>query len=366
MPELWGRHWTRDELEQRVGDLSQIAGVRMVTLDDGKERGSRAAIVRTGTGFQFTVLLDRGMDISQAEYCGKSLAWRSMTEDAHPSYFDPRGLGWVRTFYGGLMVTCGLNWCGAPCEDPEPDTPRLGDRDLGLHGYISHTPAKNVWADAAWDGDDYLIWVRGKAQESIVFGENFILEREISTKLGANAIWVRDVVENAGYERLPHMLLYHLNIGFPTVDAGAELITPAMEIVPRDEAAEAGKATSHLLEPPTADYFEKAYFHDLGADEDGNTGTAVINRALGFGVYARFNKNELPYFCQWTMLGQRNYVLGMEPCNALPMGRVAEREAGRLQYMEGRERREYHLELGVLNGNDEIDAFVEEVAGWKG
>ena len=45
MPKLWGRDWTRQELEQRVGDMRQIAGVRLLQLDDGNERGARAAVV---------------------------------------------------------------------------------------------------------------------------------------------------------------------------------------------------------------------------------------------------------------------------------------------------------------------------------
>src|SRR5688572_32739857 len=49
------------------------------SLADGKERGVRAAEFRTGTGLAFTVLLDRGLDISHAEWCGKAMNWRSMT-----------------------------------------------------------------------------------------------------------------------------------------------------------------------------------------------------------------------------------------------------------------------------------------------
>ncbi|HEU4753206.1 MAG TPA: DUF4432 family protein, partial [Armatimonadota bacterium] len=177
MPTLWGRHWTRAELEQRVGDLLQIGGVRLVELADGKERGLRAAQFRTGSGFGFTVLIDRGLDISHADWSGRPLNWRSLTEDAHPAYFEPEGLGWLRTFYGGLLVTCGLNWAGAPCHDPHAGPARLGPRDLGLHGRISHIPAKNVWADGAWEGDEYRMWVRGRCQEGLVFGENLVLER---------------------------------------------------------------------------------------------------------------------------------------------------------------------------------------------
>lgn len=362
---LWGREWTRTELEQRVGDMQQIAGVRLVELADGKERGMRAAEIRTGTGFAFTVLIDRGLDVSHCEWNGKSLNWRSMTEDVHPAYFDPSALGWVRSFYGGTVVTCGLNWAGAPVHDKQGiGTDRLGPRDLNLHGRISHTPAKNVYADAAWEGDDYRIWIRGRCQESMVFGENLILHREISTTLGANHFTVHDRVENAGFERAEHQLLYHINIGFPAVDAGSQLLSPSRDIIPRDADAADGQEHARELEGPVHQYQEKAYFHHLAAGPEGETGTAIVNRALGFGAYLRFNQRELPHYTQWKMLGQRSYVVGMEPANCLPVGRVAEREAGRLQYLEPRETREYTLQIGALTSAEEIAAFEQDVAGW--
>src|SRR5438132_1610483 len=156
MPQLWGREWSREELVRRVGDLSQIAGVRLLELADGKERGVRAAEIKTGSGLSCTVLIDRGLDISTAEYNGKALAWRSMTQDAHPAFFEPEGLGWLRTFYGGLLVTCGMTYAGAPGEDQ--------GQAYGLHGRVSHLPARNVYADAAWEGGRYRIWGRGKCQ----------------------------------------------------------------------------------------------------------------------------------------------------------------------------------------------------------
>jgi hypothetical protein len=64
------------------------------------------------------------------------------------------------------------------------------------------------------------------------------------------------------------------------------------------------------------------------------------------------------------MMGQRNYVVGMEPANCLPLGRATERDAGRLQYLEAREEREYTLEMGALTSAEEIAAFEAEVAGW--
>jgi hypothetical protein len=344
--------------------MRQVGGVRLLQLDDGNERGARAAEFRTGTGFSFLVLIDRGLDISRAEYCGRALGWQSMTGDAHPAFFEPEGLGWLRTFYGGLLVTCGLNWMGAPCRDEEAGPKRLGPRDLGLHGRISHTPAASVYADAAWEGNDYRIWIRGKMRESLVFGEDLLLTREISTRLGENCLWVRDTVENVGYERAEQMLLYHINIGFPALDSSSELIAPTLRSTPRDVEAEVGKEQYAQFQAPTAGYHEQAYFHDLAAGPDGMTATAIVNRDLGHGAYVRFSREALPYYTEWKMMGQRNYVVGMEPGNALPLGRVAERNAGRLQYLDPGPKRDFLLEIGALTTREEIDTFEREVKGW--
>jgi hypothetical protein len=350
---LWGREWTRDELEQRVGDMLQVAGVRKVTLADGREQGVEAYQVRTGTGFEFLVLASRGMDIAHAEHSGRALAWRSMTEDAHPAYHERQGLGWLRTFYGGLVVTCGLSQAGAPNEDQ--GTP------LGLHGRISHAPARNVWADAGWDGDEYVISLGGKCHEGVVFGENLVLRREITTRLGADSFTMTDTVENLGYTTVPFMLLYHINIGWPVVDDGSELLLAASETTPRDAEAEQGKEHALTFEGPTREYKEKVYFHDLIADAQGWATTAIVNRAHGIGAYCRFRPEELPHFSEWKQMGQRNYVVGLEPGNCKVLGRAKEREAGRLQFLGPRESRTVTVEVGALPDAAAISRVEEEL-----
>ncbi|MEA2525433.1 MAG: hypothetical protein QOF73_2660, partial [Thermomicrobiales bacterium] len=62
---LWGEELGRTELLRQVGGLDQIAGVRLVTLGDGNERGVRVLEFRTGTGFAFEVIVDRAFDIGR-------------------------------------------------------------------------------------------------------------------------------------------------------------------------------------------------------------------------------------------------------------------------------------------------------------
>lgn len=58
---LYGQALDPDELRRRIGRLEEVAGIESFIYDDGPERGVRALRVRTGTGFAFTVLADRGM-----------------------------------------------------------------------------------------------------------------------------------------------------------------------------------------------------------------------------------------------------------------------------------------------------------------
>jgi hypothetical protein len=351
MPTIYGRNYTREELLRHVGDMSQLARVKPYRLVEGHEDGVLAVDVTTGAGLDFTVLPSRGMDISSAHYNGHSLAWRSATTDRHPAFFEPEGRGWLRSFYGGLVLTCGLTWMGADCVDE--------GQSLGLHGRVSHLPATNVHWDGAWEGEDYILSVSGKLREAIVFGENIQLTRRIWARMGENRLFIEDRAENLGYQRTPHMILYHINIGFPAVDDNARLIAPSLTVTPRDSEAEAGKERYSQLQPPTPDYREKAYFHDMRPDSDGKVTTAIVNPDCdaGFGVYCTYRKEELPYFCQWKMMDQGTYVVGMEPGNALVLGRARERELGRLQFLEPGETREYHLEIGVISGAEQIAAL---------
>jgi len=206
MVELFGQHWTRAALLERVGDVSQLGGARLVTLAEGPEAGVRAAELRTGSGFAFTVLPDRGMDIGFAEYRGTPLCWRSSTgEVAAASTSRRRRLAAriPRRVDGYLRV----DHAGWPSTDE--------GQPLPLHGRASYLVARNVYVDGQWEGDDYVMWAYGGTRETVVFGENVRLTRRVWARLGESRLFIDDVVENLGHAEVPHMLAYHFNVGFP-------------------------------------------------------------------------------------------------------------------------------------------------------
>jgi len=340
--------YTREELLQRVGSMEQLARVKLHRLAEGHEDGTLAADVTNSSGFAFTAVASRGLDISTATYKGHALAWRSAQTDRHPAHYEPSGLGWLRSFPGGLLTTCGLTWMGAPDIDDGVE--------LGLHGRYSNTPATSVCSRAQWVNDDYVLSLEGEVREAVVFGSNVVLRRRIETTLGRPGFTLRDTVTNEGFETAPHMLLYHINLGYPLVDVGARVILPAARTTPRDADAEEGAERWPEIEPPVAGCREKVYFHTLDEDSDGWARAALVNPGLADGVALsiRYRPEELPCFVQWKMMGAGTYVVGLEPANALVLGRSAERSAGRLQSLEPDETRRYHLEIDVLEGPDAL------------
>lgn len=372
MPMLYGTHYTRQELLKRVGDLSQLAGVHRVELREGSEAGVEAAQFQTGCGFGFTVLAGRGMDISSAEYRGQSLCWRSSTGDVHAAFFEPQGLGWLRSFFGGLTMTCGLTNVGSACTDQDELLGHhvdVGDQgateQLGIHGRVSHIPARDFSSGGQWEGDDYVMWASGRMRETSVFGPNLCLTRKVSARLGEKCLFLDDVVENEGYYPTPHMLLYHINIGFPALDEGSALVSTTQKCTPRDDAAKVGLGDYARFQAPTRDFHERCYFHELKADADGFAYAAIVNKGFnsgeGFGVYIKYRLDQLDHFTEWKMNNLGTYVVGLEPANCLVEGRDVERARGALKHLKPGEQRSYNLEIGVLSSPAEIQAYQEKV-----
>jgi len=351
MPHLFGRDWTKRELLERVGDLAQVAGVERFTLDEGVATGVKGARVRTGAGLEFTVLFSRGMDISHCSYKGIPLAWVSATGAAHPHAFDRDGgggRGWLRTFHGGLLTGCGLSNAGAAHTD--------GDEPLGIHGQLSHIPAEDTGAWTEWEGDEATVFVDGTMREARVFSENLRLARRITADVGGNTLVVRDTVENAGFQTSPLMLLYHLNFGWPLVSEDTEIVYAANRPPePRDAVAAPGLNRALRLDVPTPGYEEQCFFHDVKADEEGTATFLMINRALGLGVRIAYDQAALPHLTQWKMMGQGEYVCGIEPANCKVLGRATERAAGRLQTIAPGEERTFTASISVLDGVEQIE-----------
>ena len=352
MAHLFGRDWTRAELLRRIGDLSQLGGVEVIELQGGRAQGVRAVRVRTGP-LAFTVLAGNCLDIYDCSYEGASLSWHSPTGVAAGPYHEDEGLRTLRVFQGGLLVTCGLTQVGAPNVDEGVP--------LGLHGRVHHLPAESFVADGRWEGDEYLMWVEGRVREATMFGENLVLHRRIETRLGSASLKVVDTVENQGFAPTPHLILYHVNAGFPVVDEGSRLVVNSRS-VPRDAEAEKGSGAERGFAGPIPGYAEQVFWHDATPDAEGLVTAALVNDRFGgdrgLALYLRYPKARLPWLYEWKMMGEGAYVVGVEPANALGYGRARERAEGRLPFLAPGESVRYELEIGAASGKREIARVI--------
>ena len=360
MTYLWNRWYDRAELLRLIGRLEQIASVRLVTLGDGVERGVRVIEFRTGSGFAFDVIVDRAFDVGRCELNGRPLSWLSGAGFAGPWFYEAEGLGFFRSFGGGLLTTGGLEHALFPTEDTAEQYhyPAKEAETYGLHGRISNRPARLIGYGERWEGEECVLWAEGEVLQAAVFGEHLLLRRRIEARVGDSHLSIHDEVENVGYDLTPHMYLYHVNVGFPVVDEGAQLLAPATSVAARGDYPPEGYDG---FDAPKAGYVEQVFEHELAAEHDETVPVAIVNRDLGLGAYQLYNRAQFPHHFVWRMLGEGTYVVGIEPSTNRTAGRLDARDRGELIQLRAGEKRSYDLELGALDSADAIEEFAARV-----
>ncbi len=355
MPLIGGKEVSRAEIEASTGRLDQVGGIRRVQFTEGRAKGLDALEVRTGSGLELTLLEGRNLDISHAFYQGISVCWRSQTGDAAPAYCDTEGDEWLRTFFGGLLTTCGLTNFGPPASD------RFGL--TGQHGRINTLPSENVYWSERWEDENCLLEVKGETRESKVLAENLVLRRRVETQLGASSFNVHDEVVNLGDREAPHMILYHCNAGFPLLSSNSRLFVSHRSVRPRDAEASKGIKVWGHGGPPERGFSEQVFIHEPVACKDGLARALMVNEHLldgvGIGLCIAFDPEQLPAFFNWRMLGRGTYVMGMEPANCPVEGRENADREGVLPFLQPGETRQYQLRFKVLKGQSEIQPEAE-------
>ncbi len=339
------------ELRKYVGDLDALFGIKSYTLNDGPAGGVSAYDLNNGQGLLLTVLKDRGLDIPLMSFKGVNVGFYSKTGIQSPAYYQEDGAqGFLRRFYGGLLTTCGITYAGAACEDD-------GVR-LGLHGPFSNTPAEMVSASVDYIQDEAVLRIAGQVREACVFGPNMRLTRELLLFTERNALRLTDTVENLGFAAQPSMLVYHVNFGYPMLDAGAKCYFSARKVTPRDDTARAGLDRHALMEAPEIGRPEQCYFHT----EEPNPAESFAmlhNEKLGIAAILRYDAQSLPLLCEWKCMMAGDYALGLEPTTCGVMGRAAARADG-LPMIQPGESQTYKMELELTDDAGHIREWIDK------
>lgn len=351
---LYGFALSADELRRRIGHLSQVGGVRLLVSDNGPSRGVRLIEFRTGSGLVFEIGVERGFDVGRAEFRGAPLGWMPPTLMPGPWYFeDQANFGWLRAGLGGFNNTCGLIHIGNPEEASVAhyNFPARPVERYGVHDRAALLPAELVTLGERWEDGRCLLEAVGRVTQAQTYGENLVMTRTYRAELGGSWFTMEDVVENRGFLPVEHMLLYHINVGWPFVDEGSELIAPVAG-PPRllfGAADPEDRASWARFIAPQRDWVQQTFEHRMRPDAEGMVEVAIFNPRLfgGTGLAVRYDARMLPNYIEWRMMGEGQYAVGIEPCTN-GFGRRAAAEAGALIVLRPGERRRYRLRVAII------------------
>ncbi len=261
--------------------------IRRYTLTEGKEAGLRVVELDNGI---LRVLLNEScaLDVMQVFYRGENISFVSKNG------FAARQLPFINRFEGGMVYTCGLDSIG-------------GREGFELHGTHHTTPARVV---SVCEGCDALTVV-AQIEETALFGKDLMMERRVTLPMDGGALTVEDTLYNRGTAAAPYCLLYHVNLGYPLLDAGVKIDINADEVIPRN-AHSADSAAGRTLFPAPIDNEEESCYY---IKNRGNT-ASVYNEAKGLRFTLSYSKETLPALVQWVSPASRDYALGLEPATS--------------------------------------------------
>lgn len=360
MVQLFGETLTRRQVAQRSGEARAFGGVRLMELADGLERGVRILEFRTGSGLRFTVLVDRAMDICEAEYKGVPLNWAGPSGIRHPGLHEhdsEGGFSWGRSF-SGLVVTCGLDHILGPEEVPAGtyNYPGVKTNRHTLHGRVSAIPARLTGYGEAWEGDACILWATAEVRQATTFGEQLTLHRRIEVDLGGSEIRMTDRVVNTGFLPTPHMFFYHVNLGAPLLGEGARYLAPIADVVWAghvDRYSDQGVGYQRIP-APQEQFAEQVWQHETAADVEGWVPVALVNDRLGLGLQVTTRKDQLPCLYEWQHFQEGGYAFGIEPSTHHVLGDLAARKRGEMIWLLAQDERRYDTRFTVLDKAESI------------
>ena len=87
------------------------------------------------------------------------------------------------------------------------------------------------------------------------------------------------------------------------------------------------------------------------------TSVAIINDDLRLGVYLRYLRKDFPFMVEWKNMVSGDYALALEPCTQYPLNRMSKEAQKNMQFLDPLEDRTYNLEIGIIDGKEEIHDF---------
>ena len=114
------------------------------------------------------------------------------------------------------------------------------------------------------------------------------------------------------------------------------------EVLPRDARAAEDLDTWNKMLKPVPNFVEQCYYHKF---TESTAKVRVSNESIGKGLELSFDTGVFPEFTEWKMMGEYDYVLGIEPCTNTLEGRSAIREKQQLQFLAPGESKKFAAQI---------------------
>ena len=333
------------EVLKHVGNIDQIAGIRQSKLLRGRAEGIEIAEFYNASGLRFSLVPDRAMDIFDLSFKGINISFQTKNGLTAPQAFNAMDGEFAEQWPGGAMVTCGLDNVGLHT---------VLDGIYPTHGRVAHTPAKSFGVQTFWNGENYVLQATGETHQTKMYSRHLSIRRTVETGLYDKTIRIHDVITNYEAEDEPFMLLYHFNFGYPLLQADTMVKVSSAETRQLSEMV----TGYEKMIPPKDGGRAELYFHKM----QGNRAVGVVyNLRLGLGVYISFETANLPNLIEWKMMKSHDYVLALEPCNTHGVNREEAMKENKIAMISGYTTLENSLELGILDGLNEINEFLKRI-----
>lgn len=308
-------------MKDYVGIPLQTRGVEQYVLSGGKGNGMHFLYVRNGLGLEAWISLDRAGDVSRVNFKGDNMGYFAPCGYVAPQYYDGVGAGFLKSFTAGFFTTCGLTAVGSPCTDEGEVLP--------LHGTVSHIPAELLSVEET----DKEVVIKVRVRDAAIFGRKLVMNRTYTFSYTENSFNVSDTVTNEADTQSPYMILYHCNMGYPLLSENSIVKIPNDSVTPRNDHAKEYIDSALQMEKPQTGYEECCYYYDV-KQSDGKAKVGIFGDDIGKGLVMSYDKENLPCFIEWKMMGKTDYVLGLEPGNCTADGRDVLRKNGTLKFLQ--------------------------------
>ncbi len=272
-------------MDGRISNLAQVCSLRRYTITEGAEKGLDIIDCDNGK-IRFLLNVSKALDIAQMWCEGKNISFLSKNG------LTARETNFTSRFEGGMLYTCGLDSLG-------------GREGYETHGSYHNTPAKITRAECTADG----IFVEAEIVDTALFGKNLLLKRKISSVVNKAELHIEDELINRGYKEENYCILYHVNLGYPLLDDGAQMVVETEDYTPRTSWSKQNEGSRYEICLPIVGEEETCYFIKTKTPQ-----ASLVNKRLGKKFTITWSKDTLPCFLEWRSMAAGDYALGLEPC----------------------------------------------------